>query len=307
MGSVFTYYLKDDIKTLKEKRADAEKEKIKNNQPVYYPSIDSLRLEDEEQDPYLLFTITDESGNVIRKIKTAPKKGLKRIVWNFRYAAPGAVTFTTPDLTNPYDVPETGHLALPGNYKVTLSKYEDGKITELVAPQNFTVKALNAAKLVATDKKALDAFCRKVSELQRVVSATDAYRSELMNKIKYIKTAILDAPSAMPGSTEMVKSAEKRLTDVNTTLNGDATLAKREFETVPSISGRVGTIEYTLWNTSSAPTTTFMQSYDVASSQLAAVLTEVKSIDEAIKGIEAILEKGKAPYTPGRLPVWEKK
>jgi photosystem II stability/assembly factor-like uncharacterized protein len=307
VGSVFTYYLKDDIKTLKEKRADAEKEKIKNNQPVYYPSIDSLRMEDEEQDPYLLFTITDESGNVIRKMKTAPKKGLKRITWNFRYAAPGAVNFTTPDPTNPYDVPATGHMAMPGNYKVSLSKYVDGKLTELVAPQNFTVKPLNAAKLGATDKKALDAFCRKVSELQRVVSATDAYRSELVNKIKYIKTAILDAPAPLPGATEMVKTVEKRLTDVNTILNGDATLAKREFETVPSIAGRVGTIEYTLWNTSSAPTTTFMQSYDVASAQLTTLLTEVQSIDDAIKNIEAVLEKGKAPYTPGRMPVWEKK
>src|SRR5665811_1020774 len=45
-GSVFTYYLKEDIKTLKEKREESEKQKIQAGQSVYYPSMDSLRMED---------------------------------------------------------------------------------------------------------------------------------------------------------------------------------------------------------------------------------------------------------------------
>ena len=34
---------------------------------------------------YLLFTIKDEDGNTVRKIKTDPKKGVNRITWDFRY------------------------------------------------------------------------------------------------------------------------------------------------------------------------------------------------------------------------------
>ncbi|MEP7265600.1 MAG: glycosyl hydrolase, partial [Bacteroidota bacterium] len=137
VAAVFTYYLKNDIKTIKDKRQDAEKEKIKLGQPVYYPSIDSLRMEDEQPEPYILFTVSDENGMVVRKIKTAAKKGLKRIIWNYRYAAPGPVNFTTPDPTNPYEQSETGYVAMPGIYKVSMSKFEDGKITELVPAQSF--------------------------------------------------------------------------------------------------------------------------------------------------------------------------
>ncbi|MEP7265834.1 MAG: glycosyl hydrolase, partial [Bacteroidota bacterium] len=188
-----------------------------------------------------------------------------------------------------------------------MSKFEDGKITELVPAQSFTVKSLNAAKLGATDKKAMDAFCKKVSELQRASSAGNAYLSELSNKLKYFKTAIIDAPDQLSGSTEQLAAIEKRIVDVNTKMNGDATLSRREFETVPSITGRIGTIEGTLWTSSSAPTSTALQSYDVVASQFASVLAEIKSIDAEIKKAEVTLENNKAPYTPGRMPVWENK
>lgn len=307
VGAVFTYYLKENIKTIKEKRQEAEKEKIKKGEPVYYPSVDSIRLEDAQPDPYLLFTVTDESGTVIRKLKTAAKKGLGRIVWDFRYASPGPVTFYTPDPTNPYDQPEEGHLAMPGNYKVSLSKFEDGKITELVPAQPFTIKSLNAATLPATDKKAVDVFSKKVSELRRATGAADSYKGELNNKIKFIKSAILSASNPLTGMTDQVAAIEKRITEADKKLNGDGTLAKREFETPPSINGRVGSIEYAVWNSSCAPTQTSMQSYDVAAKQFSEVLRELKSIDSEIKKMEDVLEQNKAPYTPGRIPEWNGK
>ena len=305
VGAVFTYYLKDDLKTLKEKRKADEKEKIKAGKPVYYPSADSIRLEDNYPDPYLVFVVTDEGGNVVRKLKTPAKKGLSRIVWDFRHSSPGEINFNTPDPSNPYDVPEFGYAAMPGNYKVSLNKFEDGKITELVGSQSFKVNSLNAASLPATDKKALDDFCKKVSEIRRAVAATDAYRSELVNKIKYMKQAFVEAPAAMPDGVAQLRNIEKRLTDLNIKLNGDASIARREFETLPSISSRIGSIEASLWLTSAAPTQTFIQSYETASRQFAPVLDELKKIDGDVNKLEDLLEQKKAPYTPGRLPVWK--
>jgi replication-associated recombination protein RarA len=89
-------------------------------------------------------------------------------------------------------------------------------------------------------------------------------------------------------------------------MNGDASIARREFETPPSINGRIGTIESALWYSTSAPTKTAMQSFEVASKQFAAALESLKAIDTEIKDLEAALEKAKAPYTPGRLPDWKK-
>ncbi|MEO8087000.1 MAG: glycosyl hydrolase, partial [Bacteroidota bacterium] len=307
VGAVFTYYLKEDIKTLKEKRQAMEKEKIKKDEPVYYPSTDSIRIEDNYQEPYLLFTITDDAGTLIRKLKAPAKKGLKRIVWDFRYASPGPINFNTPDPTNAYDIPENGYLVMPGNYKVSLSKFDAGVFTELVSAQPFTIKSLNAAALPATDKKALDTFCKKVSELRRATSAADTYKGELVNKIKFIKAAVVDAPGELAGITEQVFSLEKRLIAADIEMNGDGSLARREFETAPSINTRIGAIEGTLWNATSAPTQTAAQSYDVAGKQFSGFLAELKAIDGELKNVEAVLEKNHAPYTPGRLPDWKEK
>src|SRR4029079_3361357 len=46
-GATFTWYLKDPIKTRKEKRQEAEKEAEKKNAPVGWPTQSELRAEDE--------------------------------------------------------------------------------------------------------------------------------------------------------------------------------------------------------------------------------------------------------------------
>lgn len=305
VGSVFTYYLKDDLKSMKEKRKAAEKEKIKAGEPVYYPSADSIRMEDQYPDPYTFFTVTDEDGNVVRKITASTKKGLHRLVWDFRYASPGPVNFNTPDPTNPYDVPEIGAPVMPGNYKVSFSKFEDGKITELVAAQPFKVVSLNAATLAAADKKALDAFCKKVTEARRVCAGADGYRDELVNKLKYIKQAIKDSPANLADATSKARDIEKQLNDINIRLNGDASISRREFETPPSISSRINTVEGSMWSVSCAPTQTFVSSLDAASTQLKTVLADLKKADADIRQLEGVLEQNKAPFTPGRLPDWK--
>jgi hypothetical protein len=61
-----------------------------------------------------------------------------------------------------------------------------------------------------------------------------------------------------------------------------------------------------LWNTTAAPTNTFIKSYEAAANKFDAVLMNLKSIDEDIKIVEDELEKYGAPYTPGRFPEWRK-
>jgi photosystem II stability/assembly factor-like uncharacterized protein len=305
VGAVFTYYLKDDIKTIKEKRREAEKEKIKRGQAPYYPSLDSLRMEDEQPAPHLLFTVSDENNNVVRRIKAPAKKGMNRIVWDFRYAPFGPVDLTPFDESNAFSSPDIGYMALPGNYKVSLSKFEDGVYTELTTAQPFKAVALNNATLPATDKKALEDFCKQVAELRRVSAAADEYRSEMVNKIKFIKQAIIETPNLPLNVSKTITALEKRLTDVNTKLNGDATLGRREFESSPSINSRIGTITGGLWGTTAAPTTTFINSYQTAARQFTAVYNELKAIGTEMKNLENILETNKAPYTPGRMPDWQ--
>ena len=164
---------------------------------------------------------------------------------------------------------------------------------------------LNTATLPATDKKALDDFSKKIAELSRVVAATDQYRGELVNKVRYLKQAIIETPKQSLDLSKALQDVERRLTAVNRQLNGDASVARREFETTPSINGRIGYVIGSLWNTTAAPTQTQFNSYQIAAKQFTPVYNEIKAIATEVKRLEDILEKNGAPYTPGRMPEWK--
>jgi photosystem II stability/assembly factor-like uncharacterized protein len=304
VGAVFTYYLKEKLKTLKDKRREAEADKIKRGDAPYYPSIDSLRMEDRQPEPHLLFTVTDESGNVVRRLKAPSAKGLQRISWDFRYAPYGPVDFSPFDESFVFSSRENGYLAMPGNYKVSLSKFEDGQYIDLVPPQPFKAVALHTGVLPMADKKSVEAFSKKVAELRRVAAAADQYHNELANQLRYMKEAILQTPRLPLNFANSVYGLEKRLQEVNVKMNGDVSLARREFETGPSLNGRINNIIGGLWSTTSAPSATYLRSYEVAAKEFAPLLAELKSVGNEIKTLNDLLEKSGAPYTPGRVPVW---
>lgn len=304
-GAVFTYYLKDDIKKLKEKRQDAEKSKNEKKQKVYYPSIDSLRMEDQQPDPYLLFVVKDQSGNVVRNLKTAAKKGLKRITWDFRHNTPAPVVGrTTPAPDQLFGGTEEGHLIAPGTYSVTLFKYEDGALTELAGPVNFNCKLLENSSL-PVDMNATTAFTSQVSDLRKAVSAASDLLGTLNTRIKNIDLAILDMPAPGKALSEKSYQLQREFYRLQAQLFGDNARSKREFETPPSISERVSGAEGAMWTSTAQVPAMYTESYQVASRQFTALLADMKKLHTAIEEVEKTLEINNAPYTPGRWPEWK--
>lgn len=305
VGAVFTYWLKDEIKTLKAKRQEAEKAATDKKETVYYPDIESLRKEDDQPEPYLLFTVTDASGEVVRHIKTPATKGLKRLVWDFRYNTPAPVTGRfTPAPDQLFGDAERGHLALPGRYTVSLGKYEDGVLTPIAGPVSFEAKSLNNATLPATDKQAYLDFCKKVSRLRKAVSAANLIRNDLNTTLGHVQSALQDMPAPPQDLLKKAYDISRRLNAVSTQLNGDRTLGRREFETPPTLNGRVGLIEDGMWSTTSAPTETYQDNYRIAAKQFGPLLNELKAIAQEIEGMQRQLEVKGAPATPGRWPEW---
>src|SRR5205085_10942987 len=86
-GATFTYYLKDSIKTRKERRREQEKEAEKKNQPPAYPSAEQLRAEAEEEAPAVLLTVTDAGGTPVRTLTGPVAAGFHRLSWNLREPA----------------------------------------------------------------------------------------------------------------------------------------------------------------------------------------------------------------------------
>ncbi len=303
-SAVFTYYLKDKIKTRREIRKEKEKELIEKNKPVPYPSFDELRLEDQEEKPYLIFTVFDETGNAVRRLTTPAGKGINRIQWDLRYSGWDPIV-SSENNGNGHEA-ESGLLALPGMYSVVLSKYHNGKVTELNGPQKFEARVLGIATLPAEDREAQVQFQKKVAGLSRAVSGAVEAARELDNRIKLLKKAFRQVPGLDEDILSRLRSAELENQSVLTALTGDKTISMRNENQLPSISSRVGTIVNGLWRSTSAPTQTAVASYDAAGQLFKPVLEKLRNLYEVeLKQIEEKMEKASAPWTPGRVPLWK--
>lgn len=306
LGTIFTYYIKEEFKTLKEKRREEEKEKQKNGEDIKFPSYNTLMSEQEEPDTYLLFTITDTLGNVVRKMKTDIHKGVNRIVWDFRYAAVTPISLEPFDDSVPWIEPDKGFMAVPGTYFVSLSKFENGSFEELVSAKEFNCVPLNNTSIPAEDKQALDYFNKQVAELTRAITGLDAYRKELVEKLSYLRMAAIDAASVPEETYVKIINLESDLSELNRKLNGDPLRAKYEGASPTSLKQRVELITGALWNTTAAPTNTLITSYEIAAGKFDDVSDSLRSIDLQVKQVEDVLEEYGAPYTPGRFPEWNK-
>ncbi|HAS42926.1 MAG TPA: glycosyl hydrolase [Microscillaceae bacterium] len=306
-GATFTYYVKKSLKTRRQKRQAAEAKARKSKQDIKYPSFAEMRAEDDEIKPYLLFTITDESGNVIRRMKTSARAGIKRIAWDLRFPAIEPTRLTPYPTLDYYQAPPKGHFVAPGTYKVTLGKVVDGEYSEMVPAQSFKVVPLNNTTLPVTNRAEVMAFHRKLSKLRRALSSSNNLRRELQNKVRHMRVAVINAPNVPIKTLEDIRKVDKQLRSINRTLNGDYSLSRRQFETPPSVAGRIGMVNYQLSNTTAPPTKTHQQNVKIAEEDFAKVFTQLKKIvNEDIKRIEKALENAGAPYTPGRMPQWVK-
>ncbi|MEZ5031215.1 MAG: glycosyl hydrolase [Saprospiraceae bacterium] len=302
MGAVFTYYLKEEIQTLKAQRQAREAKAYENNQRVFYPPMDSLRMEDHQEDPYLLLTIEDARGRVIRHLKTGTGKGLKRIVWDLTTATPAPVgNRYTPGPDVLFGSAETGHLVAPGRYKVSLSKVVDGVITPLSGPQSFLVKQLEQGSL-PTNMEANVTFLEQVSTLRKAASAATDILGNLEHRIGLIEAAVVDMPANGAEVLRQAASIKNDLVALNIRLNGDGTVASRQFEVPPSINDRIGGIQGALWAVTSPVPKTYGDSYVIARKQFTALMADLKKADESVRQLEGVLEQQGAPYTPGRWP-----
>lgn len=306
VGAVFTYYIKDEYKSLKDQRREAEKEKQKKGENVSYPDYETLEKEATEVEDYLLFTIKDVDGNVIRKIKKDVTKGVHRLVWDFRYTANYPINFDIADPELYWIEEPVGYMALPGEYTVTLTKFESGSFTELVAPQSFVCKSLNNTTLPAADKEALDAFNKKVGELTRALSGADEYRGELNDRIKYLKKAVFESPNVPDSVSLQIDEIDADMRDINKILHGDYLRRNYEGAAPTALVDRLDLITYGLWSTTAAPTTTYIKSYDYAAERYDALVESIIDIEAKVIAVEEVLEKYGAQATPGRLPAWKR-
>ena len=97
-GAVFTYYLKDDLKTPQEAAPGGREEAADKEGGIARLSRrwEALRAEEREEEPAMLLIVTDEEGNVVRRLTAPAKAGFHRVAWDLRFPPPTPVELDEP-------------------------------------------------------------------------------------------------------------------------------------------------------------------------------------------------------------------
>jgi hypothetical protein len=306
-GAVFSYYLKEEVKTKRKARLDAEKEADKKGVEITYPTPADLRAEAREEDPAVVLTVKDADGNVVRRLTGPSKAGLSRVAWDLRFPPTNPTRLTPPPADNPFfDLPE-GPLVVPGSYSVSFEKRVDGVLQPFGTPQSFVVESLGLQTLKAQDAAELLAFQQKTARLQRAVLGAVEAVEEAQGRLKAAKKAIDDTPRADPALGAEARRIERALDDLLIGLRGDRVLESRNEATPMTTTDRIRAIVGAQWSATVAPTGTSRKAYadaaDAFEGQLAALRTLV---DSDLRALEGAMEQAGAPWTPGRLPTWVK-
>lgn len=303
-GAVFTYHLKESLKTGKASRQKSEKELEKAGRPIPFPGWDALETESLEERPAVVLTVRDVSGQVVRRLPGPTTKGIHRIAWDLCYPDLSPTRLQATQLP-PWADPPRGPMVAPGVFTVELSKIRNGEMTALSGPQRFTVEPLGLNKLAEKDRAALLEYQRAVGELQRAMAGAGAAAGEISRRMQFIKKALLDTPEAGSGLLKKARELELRLAELQKELYGDYTRAGRSEPTPPSLMRR---LDMQLGSTSPV-TATNRRGYAVASEGFEALLPRLRQLIEVdLPELEKEMEAAGAPWTPGRpIPRWKKK
>jgi hypothetical protein len=305
-GAVFTYYLKDEIKTRKKQRQEAEKTVAEKGGDVLYPTWDALAAEDREEDPAMVLIVADSQGNVVRRLTGPVTAGFHRVGWDLRYPPASPTKLKADEILFPWVDPPQGPLAVPGSYTVTLAKRVEGTLTPLGEPQGFTAQPLGLQGVTIGDRAALLTFQQQVARLQRAVLGAVEAAKEAQQRIDHLKKAVDDTPSAEPALAGDLRALEPKLKDVQARLEGDPVKGRRNEPTLPGIADRVERVVEGSWVATAGPTGTQRESYAIAAKLFGETLAALRTLIETdLRGFEQRAEAAGAPWTPGRVPRWE--
>lgn len=303
-GAVFAYYLPEGLQSMKDKRHKVEKEQAKDGGDNPYPSWDQLRREDREEAPSITLTVRDESGNIMQRISGPASKGFHRVAWNMRYPAPDPVNLNPKTDYAPWQGPPKGPMALPGRYSVTLSKRVEGQLVEIAEAQSFILKPLFEGGLVTDDRKALLDFQMQSNDLYRAIAGANKARGELQGRVDHLLKAATDSPASSEAQAQALRAINTRLMDLKVKFNGDSTISGRAEKVPMSITARINTIVGGHWDSQSGVTGNYRNSLGIVDQQFRQALGDLKAIAADLALVEAELQAGGAPWTPGRIPDW---
>jgi photosystem II stability/assembly factor-like uncharacterized protein len=287
-GAIFTYYMKESIKTAKEQRKKREAKLRKADKDIPAPDADELEKEDREEKPEIVFTVTDGDGSVVDRVTSAASSGTHRVAWNLRY---GSLTGGEGP----------GPLAPPGTYTVQASKRVDGQYTDVGEPQEFEIVFISEPTLEAQPREEVFQFQTDVAKLMQKVRAASRRMETTLKELVEIKRVVRSSREVPQELYDQARQLEVKLQDLQDEFDGDDFEEQREQVKKISISRRVRSAAFASFGQTYGPTETHRQQIEIGRSLFESAKERLESLlDDEYAALLEALDDADAPWTPGR-------
>ena len=224
------------------------------------------------------------------------------MAWDLKYPAREPVRLEGKDEN------ESGFMAPPGSYTVTLAKQVDGVVTALSEPIAFEVERLQQGALPGAEPAATTAFWRELEETQLQVAAVGMTLQQSQQQVTAMKRALAQAAAAPGELDQQVYELQQALYALDAALNGYRSKQAVGDPTGPTVRDRLGVA---LMGTSYAtygPTPTHRQSLELARRELNRIRERLEALQQdEMPALAKALEAAGAPWIEGQpLPVGSK-
>ncbi len=300
-GAIFTYYLADGLKSRKELRREEETELEKEWRDTPFVGWEALEAERRQPDPEIVLTVHDAGGEVVRTLTGPVKPGFHRVAWDLRYPTARAIGRGDEEVPPWERSGDSGFMAPPGAYTVTLAKRVDGRVETLAGPLGFEVERVATGSLEGTPPVETAAYMRGLAEVQRSVTAAVKAVGLGFERIDQLERAL--ARSTVPAGTldGELEALRQRLLVLDERLSGNRSVDAFGHPQTPTIARRLRVAATSDGQSDYGPTASHRRSLEIASAELAALLPELRALLETdLPALEARAGAAGVPWSPGR-------
>lgn len=296
-GAVFSYYLAEEIQSLKDQRREREEPLEDANEDVQFASWERIEEEQLEDAPAIVFTVSDLQGNVIRHIEGPAGAGFHRVAWDLRY--PALHPFVPEDERRETDS-RAGVLAAPGSYRVTMQQRVDGTLMDLDQAQTFETVSIRTPTLPGSSQEERIVFQRQVDEISRAVAGTLGSVDAVLTELEALKN-VLGRSTADMALYDQANSLKQRVQKQRDRLAGNSTRSSFSAPGPMSVNSRLRHAAYNPHATAYGPTDTQRRSLNIATALYSEVSGALSGlVDRDYAALKRAADDASVPWSPGR-------
>ncbi|PSQ73410.1 MAG: glycosyl hydrolase, partial [Bacteroidetes bacterium QH_6_64_77] len=181
----------------------------------------------------------------------------------------------------PESLEDGGFPATPGTYTATLTKVQNGEVTELSGPVTFEVTPLREGTLEGAPGGEIASFRQELETFQQELTAASNTLDEQIDKVHALQTALARAEEEAPDLVKRLHDARSRLLELREEMEGSEAKNQIGERNPPSPSSRMF-VGYRALGTTYGPTEMHEKTVAAGRSELANIQDRLSELAEQV-------------------------